>query len=924
MIRDEKFAVRKSLGTWALTTLYAAQLVFLAAVACRAHDDWPQYAHDPGLTGRTSLQGDIGQPRHAWSIDLAGEHIDLEIVPATGTHSLSLPADAAAGAQPTVPVPGPRLLDIDGSGPLRPAAEGIGRRWARVLPDVKGYQRISWDQTWTTAKICHLELFAYDNGWDSPRRVWQSEPEDTVFMPLCVVHDIDGDGQQEVCVALHYRVIIYDATTGRKETELRFHSSRSYGWFGLANVDDDEHMELVVLADFQSHWGVLDYHPERPEPERLSVKWHRPVEQQIEKRAMWLQVGPRPLADVTGDGIPEIVVNLFGDSQQARWHTIVLEAATGRRIAALADRYFHGHADVDGDHVAELFCSVTQGALVPTFGDIEIVELQSGEPRVMWSRPESAFGLADLPHFEPTWCTGATQGMQHVLLSCFRPRPVFLVLSREKGSASDGSRERPDRLVRVDAVRYDASGGIRTLWRVGGGNGRIKTLALAEQGDAASARLRLEIPARASLALESRNARPVVLARARTFGMLHAPIAARLAPDGPVEIVVQGGAENVFCVRAPTEFESAATIRWQRPGRGIGNGCRPGTVVAADLDGNGSREIIVADETEGGAAMLKALCADGQPYWKHVFAATAGGVPRHNLNALVYWWPGRFRSPDQVDLFVNTRRGLMHSGEGHLLNGKNGQIVWSQHRAAVPDEFSWGFAGGPVAAGDVHGDAADEIVNLYPVCFWTADGATGRILVGRDLAARKVVPAWAAYGQPILYDFLQNGRTQILLDSVYQLALLDDSGTAVWHGAARAAYKGEPSEGNETTATRHAVIDLDGDGRPEIASAGYRDGVRAIDPVTGEILWSLPAPSPSETKCIAADINGDGGEEIIYVAGADLVAVTGDRREGRVLWSWKGPADLSLPAIADVDGDGKAEIILQSSDGRVHCVDGGS
>jgi len=150
------------------------------------------------------------------------------------------------------------MLDIDGSGTLRPAEERLHERWAHVLPGVSGLQQTQWDHLRSTDKISHLKLIAYDQRPDKPRTVWQSEPEDTVFSPLCVVYDIDNDGVQEICVALHYRVMIYEGTTGRKETELRFHKSRSYGWFGLADVDADGQMELVVLSDFQSHFDVLE------------------------------------------------------------------------------------------------------------------------------------------------------------------------------------------------------------------------------------------------------------------------------------------------------------------------------------------------------------------------------------------------------------------------------------------------------------------------------------------------------------------------------------------------------------------------------------------------------------------------------------------------------------------------------------------
>jgi outer membrane protein assembly factor BamB len=117
------------------------------------------------------------------------------------------------------------------------------------------------------------------------------------------------------------------------------------------------------------------------------------------------------------------------------------------------------------------------------------------------------------------------------------------------------------------------------------------------------------------------------------------------------------------------------------------------------------------------------------------------------------------------------------------------------------------------------------------------------------------------------------------------------------------------------------LADFDGDGTFEIASAGYGDGVRAIDAKTGRVLWSLQAPEPTGPKVAAANIDGAGGDEIIYPAGYNLVAITGDRTSGRVLWTWHGPARLSLPAIADVDGDGLAEIVVQDANATIHCLD---
>jgi outer membrane protein assembly factor BamB len=266
----------------------------------------------------------------------------------------------------------------------------------------------------------------------------------------------------------------------------------------------------------------------------------------------------------------------------------------------------------------------------------------------------------------------------------------------------------------------------------------------------------------------------------------------------------------------------------------------------------------------------------------------------------------------------------MHSDVGQLLDGRSGRILWTRDKAELPGKFRWGYAGIPLAAADLNGDRLDELVCLYPVCYWMAEGRTGRIIAGQELASRRQLPAWAAYGEPMVYDFNGDGRPEVLLDSPYVLALLDASGKPLWHGLGRMDYPVRPDEGNagQTTACKHALVDIDGDGKFEIASAGYGDGVRVIDARTGKVLWSLSAPAPTGARVAAANIDGRAGDEILYPAGTTLVAITGDRTSGRVLWTWNGPAALSLPAVADVDGDGQAEILVQDATGTVHCLDG--
>ena len=181
----------------------------------------------------------------------------------------------------------------------------------------------------------------------------------------------------------------------------------------------------------------LDYDPARPEGERLSVKWRRDIEQNIEERKKWPQVGPHPLADVTGDGRPELILNLFNDTEDGQWHAVALDAVNGGTVWDLPRHFVQGSADVDANGVAELFTTTTNGELVPACGTIELIAAAGEKAEVRQSYQNAAWCVAELPCIGPTWSTTASQGMQHVLLRG-NTRPTWWVKSWEAdGDAAD-------------------------------------------------------------------------------------------------------------------------------------------------------------------------------------------------------------------------------------------------------------------------------------------------------------------------------------------------------------------------------------------------------------------------------------------------------------------------------------------------------
>src|SRR5688500_3998839 len=66
-----------------------------------------------------------------------------------------------------------------------------------------------------------------------------------------------------------------------------------------------------------------------------------------------------------------------------------------------------------------------------------------------------------------------------------------------------------------------------------------------------------------------------------------------------------------------------------------------------------------------------------------------------------------------------------------------------------------------------------------------------------------------------------------------------------------------------------------------------------------------------------ADVDGDGGDEALMVAGGRVVA---KRRTDAVVWQTPNLGLIAFVGLVDVDGDQSAELLVRSED-RVHALD---
>ncbi len=118
------------------------------------------------------------------------------------------------------------------------------------------------------------------------------------------------------------------------------------------------------------------------------------------------------------------------------------------------------------------------------------------------------------------------------------------------------------------------------------------------------------------------------------------------------------------------------------------------------------------------------------------------------------------------------------------------------------------------------------------------------------------------------------------------------------------------------------VADVTGDATPEVLAVTNPGRLLCLDGRTGNPIWTYDLPGRLDwgvTAIAAADVNKDGKAEIITSdSAATLVCLSG---QGTPLWTLTEPGGWrSAPAVGDLDGDGFREVLMGSGRCPLVCV----
>jgi len=276
-------------------------------------------------------------------------------------------------------------------------------------------------------------------------------------------------------------------------------------------------------------------------------------------------------------------------------------------------------------------------------------------------------------------------------------------------------------------------------------------------------------------------------------------------------------------------------------------------LAVADLEADGEMDIVVT--VDGGVARVG---ADGAPTWFTALPMTGGGGATVSIADM--------DEDGLAEIVVN----------GAVLNA-DGTIRWMH-----PDHTGKRIPG--TFPADVDGDGLMEVV-------------AGGMLLNHDGTER-----WRARsfgGWPATIDLEVDGVTEFVQVRGGLVTVFDRDGAELW------SFNSADGGGPPT------VADFDGDNLPEIGFAG-KTQYRVLD-TDGSLLWQRPIQETSSgfTSSAVFDFEPDGAAEVVYADEQTLWVFDGSTGAVELeLSEHNSGTRYEYPTIADVDGDGSAEIIV--------------
>ncbi len=339
----------------------------------------------------------------------------------------------------------------------------------------------------------------------------------------------------------------------------------------------------------------------------------------------------------------------------------------------------------------------------------------------------------------------------------------------------------------------------------------------------------------------------------------------------------------------------------------------------ADLNGDGLLDIVTGRVSENSTPVIEARTPsqDNRLLWRSVFPPPdRTGLPWKSRK--LYIRTGCFTGKQTPDLYVWAGVPLVRST---VLDGISGEIIW-EHGEIGGGRY-WGPTHNLTAVWDSNGDGCQDLVFTNPDYYCISDGHTGMFHVKpKHPPVIFNQPSLGLYTMPVLLP--RDGQEPLVClcgGHYFQgvMSLMADQ--PFWYDL--------PPTGECRTGPEGFLQTADGDW---LMGFGRQNGKFACVNISdGSLRWEFDLQASCAEIC-TLDVDGDGLQE--FVAGTShnkLYALGDNDDQPRIVWEcdlpagtgYPGhayPAGTGAPIAADINGDGKSEILIYGNDGYLYIL----
>jgi hypothetical protein len=347
---------------------------------------------------------------------------------------------------------------------------------------------------------------------------------------------------------------------------------------------------------------------------------------------------------------------------------------------------------------------------------------------------------------------------------------------------------------------------------------------------------------------------------------------ADLNHDGRPDVVVGASQNNVQAIaNSGQQLWSVTTSDW------------PWHLSVGDVNGDGRDDMVAMGSQTG----LKAISGTGAVLWSKSLPVTGSGnqVPEHVAIA-------------DVDGDGQNETIIAPNGLGIIRAYDTvGTIKWTYTVGFQPNR------GGMTSLllADLDGDHHPEILGTYG---YTPTDPNGLVILNGNGSVRSSFPTLQRLGNVALGDLNGDGSADIVTgewsdSSPQMLHARTIAGGALWDfpivGRADDIY----------------VADLDGDAINEVVVSSWDQTLRVIN-ADGSLRWSKPIPN-GIARVLLGDTDGNGRPEVIA---SSLDGTTYDFDSGgSTLWqNFTATQTVRDATVADMNGDGRDDVIVVAGD----------